>query len=104
MLNRDDFQRDLTSLYRGRWSQDIASIFLVYFVLSLGTVCETDVNIVTRSSATHEWPRHDEFYQRGLCFKPESPDSIQCLQGLILLHRYLFLQVSSIYLPDAAIV
>ena len=41
-----------------------------------------------------DWPDHDEFFRRALGVKPYLKVAISSLQALILLHWYLYTEVS----------
>lgn len=110
VLTRSSFQRSLDELYNGATSIiDPGFVCSVYLVLALGTLSELNERINTRhskgqavptaSSAYQEvmpldWPTSEEFFVRALAVKPDLRVTISSLQALILLHWYLYTEVS----------
>ncbi|KAI9066113.1 hypothetical protein FKP32DRAFT_1589993 [Trametes sanguinea] len=42
-----------------------------------------------------DWPEHEEFFQFALAVKPDLRVTVSSLQALILLHWYLYTEVSA---------
>ncbi|KAG5646106.1 hypothetical protein DXG03_004345 [Asterophora parasitica] len=105
---RQDFEKTLNDLYEGRTvSHDPGYICSVYLVLGLGTLSELNHravksemegsnnlghlgSTVAKKFMPHDWPEHDEFFERALAVKPDLRVTISSLQALILLHWYLY--------------
>ncbi|KAF5381986.1 hypothetical protein D9615_004227 [Tricholomella constricta] len=106
---RKDFEKTLNDLYDGRTvSHDPGYICSVYLVLALGTLSELNHravkaemegsgnnlghlgSTVAKKFMPHDWPEHDEFFERALAVKPDLRVTISSLQALILLHWYLY--------------
>lgn len=122
---REDFEKILNDLYDGHTvSHDPGYICSLYLVLALGTLSELnhraiksdvdnkgDVHMEHLGSAVakrlmpHDWPEHDEFFERALSVKPDLRVTISSLQALILLHWYLYTEVSKFhfYVPILSI-
>jgi len=108
---RKDFDKIINDLYEGTTSvYDPGHLCSVYLIFALGTLSELNHRAVTsnldaekhqflgtpiaRKLMPHEWPTHDEFFERALGIKPELRVSITSLQALILLHWFLYIEVS----------
>ncbi|RDB30994.1 Transcriptional activator protein acu-15 [Hypsizygus marmoreus] len=106
---RKDFEKVLNDLYDGLTvSHDPGFICSLYLVLALGTLSELNHRAVKADMAgsgdllvdlgssvakklmPHDWPEHDEFFERALSVKPDLRVTISSLQALILLHLYLY--------------
>lgn len=116
---RSEFETALNDLYDGAvMSHDPGFICSVYLVLALGTLSELNHRAVKSETENkqntpgpvgsmtakklmpHDWPEHDEFFERALAIKPELRVTISSLQALILLHWYLYTEVDPIaFLP-----
>ncbi|KAF9466465.1 hypothetical protein BDZ94DRAFT_1212491 [Collybia nuda] len=113
VFERKDFEKILNDLYDGHTvSHDPGYICSVYLVLALGTLSElnhravkADVenkadllghlgSSVAKKLMPHDWPEHDEFFERALSVKPDLRVTISSLQALILLHWYLYTEAS----------
>jgi hypothetical protein len=110
---RKDFEKILSDLYDGRTvSHDPGYICSVYLILALGTLSELN-HCAVKEELEHkgdvlgplgpsmakkllpeDWPEHDEFLDRALAVKPDLRVTISSLQALILLHWYLYTEVS----------
>lgn len=106
VLDRAKFMEKLNSLYDGRPSPyDPGYICCLYLVLALGTMSELnrsaepnesmEYEAPVRKLTAHGWPEHVEFFERALAVKPDLRMTITSLQALILLHWYLYTEVSS---------
>lgn len=107
-LDQAEFERSLNELYEGRITSrhDQGFICTMYLVLALGTlndsnrrankIPEGQPSPMSGSSYQAEgWPNHSEFFDWGLFYKPEIQATISALQALILLHWYLYTEVSA---------
>jgi hypothetical protein len=86
----------------------------LYLILALGSLCETNNVLGQRANATtanstplteseqrvmpSDWPTHEAFFERALTIKPDLRVTLSSLQALILLHWYLYIEVSLIWL------
>jgi hypothetical protein len=114
---RSDFEKILNDLYDGHTvSYDPGYICSVYLILALGTLSElnhravksemeNNVDILGPLGSTMakklmplDWPEHDEFFERALAVKPDLRVAISSLQALILLHWYLYTEVTFLFL------
>lgn len=108
-----DFEKILNDLYDGHTiSHDPGYVCSVYLILALGTLSELNHRAVKREMENkgdilgplgpsmakklmpEDWPEHDEFMDRALAVKPDLRVTISSLQALILLHWYLYTEVS----------
>lgn len=106
VLVKDDFVRDLNALYdRQPIPYDPGLLCNIYLVLALGTMSEVNkaagvTNFEDPSSPHNEkliapgWPQHEDFFKHALPVKPDLRVTISSLQSLILLHWYLYTEVS----------
>lgn len=108
VFSRHSFDQKLAALYDGQAGQhDPGIVCSVYLVLALGTLSELNhrvhgmekegVSVNGSSPKTllpAEWPGHEEFFSRALAVKPELRVTVSSLQALILLHWYLYTEVS----------
>lgn len=111
VLARASFQRDLDELYKGGViASDPGFVCSVYLVLALGTLSELNDRIDTRHSQGQgipigpsvytevmpaHWPTSEDLFERALAVKPDLRVTISSLQALILLHWYLYTEVSA---------
>lgn len=107
-LDQPDFEQNLNTLYDGQITarHDQGFICTLYLVLALGTLNEVNhrVNQKGKDGITtpadkakmmpEGWPEHGEFFDWGLFYKPEIQATISALQSLVLLHWYLYTEVS----------
>ncbi len=108
---RKDFEKILIDLYDGqKLGHDAGYVCSVYLILALGTLSElnhraansdvdskVDVHLgsaMAKKLMPLDWPTHDEFFERALAIKPDLRVTISSLQALILLHWYLYTEVS----------
>lgn len=112
---RDYFENTLNQLYSGESTQhDPGFVCSVYLVLALGTLSElnhkasgldqeakknakagvTSTTVNVKKLMPAEWPEHEEFFERALAVKSELRVTLSSLQALILLHWYLYTEVS----------
>lgn len=113
---RKDFEKILNDLYDGlAVTHDPGYLCSVYLVLALGTLSELNHRAVkseldhkgdvlgtlgpsmAKKLMSEDWPEHDEFMDRALAVKPDLRVTMSSLQALILLHWYLYTEVST---PD----
>lgn len=111
---RKDFEKILSDLYDGlSVSHDPGYVCSVYLVLALGTLSElnhravkADIDnkaevvehlgsVMAKKLMPHDWPEHDEFFELALFVKPDLRITVTSLQALIVLHWYLYTEVSS---------
>jgi len=107
---RKDFDKILNALYEGGTQiYDPGHLCSIFLVFALGTLSELNnlavkANLdeekhqglgssVAKKLMPHDWPSHDEFFERALLIEPDLEVSITSLQALILLHWYLYIQV-----------
>lgn len=107
------FQKSLDDMYLDRMAlHDPGFICGLYLVLALGTLSEISHRSSEMMEAGEdtpmsppnpdslkgampaEWPDHDEFFKRALGVKPDLKVTVSSLQALILLHLYLYTEVS----------
>lgn len=112
VLERSKFMQRLESLYEGRAplpTYDPGYVCCLYLVLALGTMSElnsqppdpnefVDYDTPVRRTIAHGWPDYNEFFQRALAVKPDLRMTISSLQALILLHWYLYTEVSGTFI------
>lgn len=104
VFTRQHFEKALDDLYADRMpNHDPGFICSVYLVFALGTLSELnhraqDAPHLTKKLLPEEWPEHDEFFERALLVKPDLLVTISSLQALILLHWYLYIEVTSLLL------
>lgn len=108
---RKDFDKILNDLYEGViQAYDPGHLCSIYLIFALGTLSELNHRAVTNNldaekyqglSSTvakklmpHDWPSHEEFFERALLTEPDLEVSITSLQALLLLHWYLYIEVS----------
>jgi len=107
---RKDFDKVLNDLYEGvTYAYDPGHLCCIFLIFALGTLSELNnlavkANLdadqhqglgssVAKKLMPHDWPSHDEFFERALLIEPDLEVSITSLQALILLHWYLYIQV-----------
>lgn len=109
VFSRKDFDRILNDLYDGKTvSHDPGYVCSIYLILALGTLSDLNQRAVkedidskaevmqhlgpaiAKKIMPHDWPQHDEFFERALAVKPDLRVTISSLQALILLHWYLY--------------
>jgi hypothetical protein len=107
VFTRGSFEQGLEALYRGAASDDPGFLCSVYLIFALGTLSELNrranglpQDVASGTSATQkvmpsDWPTHEEFFNRALIVKPDLRVTLSSLQALILLHWYLYTEVSS---------
>lgn len=113
VYTRGAFEQGLEALYKGTATHDPGFVCSVYLIFALGTLSELNhrVNhmvqdghsIVSGASAMKkvmpaDWPSQEEFFELALAVKPELRVTITSLQALILLHWYLYTEVSNSFL------
>lgn len=110
VILRPYFEHILDLLYdRQPVVNDPGYVCSIYLILALGTLSELNArsNAVdkdtlqspTSPSASKklmppDWPEHEEFFERALAVKPDLRVTLSSLQALILLHWYLYTEVS----------
>ena len=110
VLLRDDFERTLNQLYEGQsLPHDPGFICSAYLVFALGTLSELNHRVSKHESSGQtpasvgpnmkalmppDWPEHEEFFRFALMVKPDLRVTVSSLQALILLHWYLYTEVS----------
>lgn len=106
VFTRHAFERSLDALYNGTGPHDPGFLCSTYLILALGTLSELNHRVnklpadVPPGTATlqkvlpPDWPQHEEFFQLALAVKPELRVTLSSLQALILLHWYLYTEVS----------
>lgn len=111
---RKDFEKVLGDLYDGQAViHDPGYVCSVYLVLALGTLSELNHRAVkadvdnkadvvqhlgsamAKKLMPYDWPEHDEFFELALSVKPDLRVTITSLQALIVLHWYLYTEVST---------
>lgn len=107
---RKNFDKILNDLYDGVTQvYDPGHICSIYLIFALGTLSELNHRAVTtnldadkyqglgssvaKKLMPHDWPNHEEFFERALFLEPDLEVSITSLQALILLHWYLYIEV-----------
>jgi hypothetical protein len=115
VFSRKDFEKILSDLYEGTTEfHDPGNVLSIYLVFALGTLSELNHRAVkadlegNKCDAMHhlgpeaakklmppDWPAHDEFFARALAIKADLRVSVSSLQALILLHWYLYIEVSN---------
>ena len=115
VFSRKDFEKILNNLYDGVTEfHDPGHVLSIYMILALGTLSElnhravkADLDSNKSETMQHlgaevakklmppDWPAYDEFFERALSVKPDLKVSISSLQALILLHWYLYIEVSN---------
>lgn len=103
-FNRRDFEITLDKLYENQSvTHDPGYVCSLYLVLALGTMCDLNglpdasgnpLNHKKLQSSASGWPEHVEFFERALATKPDLRVTLSSLQALILLHWYLYTEVS----------
>ena len=119
VFSRKDFEKILNDLYGGATEfHDPGHVLSMYLIFALGTLSELNHRAVkadldSNKSTQHlgpeaakklmpsDWPAHDEFFARALAIKPDLRVTISSLQALILLHWYLYIEVSNKLLRHA---
>ena len=112
VILRGHFEQILDFLYDGQpVVNDPGYICSVYLILALGTLSELNArsNAVDKDALQPptspaaskklmppDWPEHEEFFERALAVKPDLRVTLSSLQALILLHWYLYTEVSPI--------
>ena len=106
IFTRAAFERSLDLLYNGGASHDPGFLCSAYLIFALGTLSELNhrVNKLPQESPFSsamvqkvmpiDWPQHEEFFDLALAVKPELRVTLSSLQALILLHWYLYTEVS----------
>ena len=110
VLLRHEFERTLNQLYEGQpVSDDPGFVCSAYLVFALGTLSEINHRVSQHENSAQpaasvgpdlkvlmpsDWPDHDEFFQFALKVKPDLRVTVSSLQALILLHWYLYTEVS----------
>ena len=108
---RHEFERTLNQLYDGQLvPDDPGFVCSAYLVFALGTLSElnhrvsqhennvqpsTSIGPDLKALMPPDWPDHDEFFQFALKVKPDLRVTVSSLQALILLHWYLYTEVSA---------
>jgi hypothetical protein len=116
VYSRRNFEQRLESLYENRaGSHDPGFICSLYLILALGTMCEINSSVAKRMDGNSQeqvnlvnakqvmpsdWPDHEAFFERALTIKPDLRVTLSSLQALILLHWYLYTEVSSTPSPS----
>jgi hypothetical protein len=115
VFSRKDFEKILNDLYDGATEfHDPGNVLSIYLVFALGTLSElnhravkADLDCNKSDAMQHlgveaakklmppDWPAHDEFFGRALAIKADLRVTISSLQALILLHWYLYIEVSN---------
>jgi hypothetical protein len=112
---RKDLDKILNDIYEGVTQiYDPGHLCSIYLIFALGTLSELNHRAVTpnfdadkhqglgssvaKKLMPHDWPSHEEFFERALLVEPDLEVSITSLQALILLHWYLYIEVSG-YIP-----
>lgn len=109
VFTRVSFEQHLDALYTGDVPKDPGFLCCVYLVLALGTLSELNHRVngaekegknialgpTLKKLLPADWPTHDDLFDRALAVKPELRVTISSLQALILLHWYLYTEVSS---------
>ena len=114
VFSRKDFEKILNDLYEGATEfHDPGNVLSIYLVFALGTLSELNHRAVkadldnnksdnmqlgpeaAKKLMPPDWPAHDEFFGRALAIKADLRVSISSLQALILLHWYLYIEVSN---------
>lgn len=111
VLLREDFESTIDRLYKGEAvPHDPGFVCSSYLVFALGTLSELNHRVgkleSNGQSATSvgpnmqglmppDWPEHEEFFQLALSVKPDLRVTVSSLQALILLHWYLYTEVSN---------
>lgn len=111
ILNRGEFEEVLDGLYDGHpVTHDPGFVCSLYLVLALGTMSELNKlagnpkeenghgSSSSKKLPNPGWPEHMELFQRALAVKPDLRVTISSLQALILLHFYLYTEVSDLCL------
>jgi hypothetical protein len=102
---RRDFETTLDRLYDEVPVQhDPGYVCSLYLVLALGTMCDLNRALSETSASSSNlkklhppgWPEHVEFFERALAIKPDLRVTLSSLQALILLHWYLYTEVSKL--------
>jgi hypothetical protein len=113
VFERNEFGKILNEYYDGTAAAyDPGHICSVYLILALGTLSDLNHRAVraelenkgeviehlgpemAKKLMPPTWPQHDEFFERALAVKPDLRVTISSLQALILLHWYLYTEVS----------
>lgn len=107
VLNIYEFEPTFMALYDGHQVfHDPGFVCSLYLVLALGTMSELNKNAGNMKDESSQspsqlknlmppdWPEHEEFVQRALAVKPDLRVTVSSLQALILLHWYLYTEVS----------
>lgn len=113
VFGRMEFAKILNEYYDGTAAAyDPGHICSVYLILALGTLSDLNHRAVraelenkgeviehlgpemAKKLMPASWPQHDEFFERALAVKPDLRVTISSLQALILLHWYLYTEVS----------
>jgi hypothetical protein len=81
-------------------ANDAGFLCAVYLVFALGTMVVRNRRLHAMTSRPDDlpWPSHEEFFDLAWRLKPELANSISTLQALILLHWYLYCEVSRAFL------
>lgn len=111
VLLKKEFENTLNALYEGQLlPHDPGFVCSAYLVMALGTLSELNHRASKVDSGGHnvgataataknlmppDWPEHEEFFQFALAVKPDLRVTVSSLQALILLHWYLYTEVSS---------
>ena len=117
VYTRKDFDKILNDLYAGTTPlHDPGHLCSIYLIFALGTLSELNERAKTTNLEPEKdqflgssvakklmphWPTHDEFFERALGVKPDLRVSLSSLQALILLHWYLYIEVSHNTVSDA---
>jgi hypothetical protein len=103
-----EFLVALDSIYDGQvFQHDPGFVCSLYLILGLGTLSDLNHRVTQSEERPNissdmvkkwmppDWPEHDEFLERALAVKPDLRVTISSLQALILLHWYLYTEVST---------
>jgi hypothetical protein len=107
---RKDFDKILNDLYEGVTQvYDPGHLCSIFLIFALGTLSELNNRAVTadldaekhqglgssvaKKLMPHDWPSHEDFFERALLTEPDLEVSITSLQALILLHWFLYIGV-----------
>ena len=110
VLIKRDFEHVLNMLYEKQpVTYDPGFVCSLYLVLALGTMSELNkiagstTEDLSRSPDLKKklldpaWPENEELFERALAVKPDLRVTVSSLQALILLHWYLYCEVSLPY-------
>lgn len=111
---RPEFDQKLNALYNNHSAvvqHDPGFICSMYLILALGSMAEMnhilgakgqdgkmlppDKEVSPQRLMPKDWPDHEALFERALAVKPDLRVTISSLQALILLHWYLYTEVSA---------